>query len=64
MLTVKSRNVLLDEVGRMECQGDGFADAIRELLKRDITLYMAVRDKFVPMVLESFGIENAEIITV
>lgn len=64
VINVKSRNVLLDEVGRMECNGGGFADAIRELLKRDITLYMAVRDKFVPMVIECFGIENAEIVTV
>ena len=64
IFNVDSRNVLLDEVGRMECMGDGFAEALRELLKRDITLYIAVRDRFVPMVIESFGIENAEIMTV
>ena len=64
LLSVDSRNVLLDEVGRMECKGEGFAEVLRELLKRDITLYIAVRDRFVPEVLESFGIENAEIVTV
>ena len=62
ILTCNSRNILLDEIGRMEIMGGGFADTLRELLKRDITLYIAVREDFVEGVVAAFGIENPQIV--
>ena len=63
VLSCNNRNILLDEVGRMEIQGGGFADTLRELLKRDITLYIAVREDFVEDVIKTFGIENPHIVS-
>lgn len=58
LLSRTNSNILLDEVGKIEILGGGFADALRKLLKRDITLYIAVRDDFVQGVIDAFGIEN------
>lgn len=54
--------MVIDEVGRLELKGMGYAKALRALLGMQKELYIAVRDKFVDDVVEEFGIINYELI--
>ena len=55
---IKSGTVFIDEVGRLELEGKGFAPAIRKLVKREISLVLAVRDEFVDEVISAFALED------
>lgn len=54
--------MVIDEVGRLELQGHGYANALRTLLEMQKDLYIAVRSRFVDDVVEEFGIKNYELI--
>jgi nucleoside-triphosphatase THEP1 len=55
--------IVIDEVGRLELQGKGWASALRKVLAiKDINVYLAVRKDFVEEVVQEFGIEDYEII--
>jgi nucleoside-triphosphatase THEP1 len=53
--------VVLDEVGKLELQGQGFADTVRWLLTQPIpNLILVVRDTLLEEVKEVFGLEEAK----
>ena len=55
--------IAIDEVGRLELQGKGWAPALRKALAiKDIKVYLVVRKDFVEEVVEEFGIEGYEIV--
>ena len=56
LLKIKSGDVVLDEVGRLEVLGGGFAPALGAFHERDIDLTIAVRRDFIPLVREAFSI--------
>ncbi len=62
LMNIESGTVLIDEVGRLELSGRGFAPALKVLLKKDVTLYITVRTSFLNEVLEYFQIENYSIL--
>lgn len=56
-------DVFIDEIGRLELSGGGFAPALRALLKREeVNLTISVRDEYADQVRSSFSIEDAAII--
>ncbi len=62
LLTSRVQNIYLDEVGRLELEGRGFDKIIKEILKHDVNLTIAVRDKFVDEVVERYHIKDYKII--
>jgi len=56
--------VFLDEVGRLELQGNGHAPAVRRLLASEALPILLVRDDFVDQVTRTFGIEDPVIFRV
>ena len=53
--------VVLDEVGKLELQGKGFADTVQWLLTQPIpNLVLVVRDTLVRQVEDTYGIANAK----
>ena len=64
-----SKDVLVDEVGRLELEGRGFFSAVESAVEltgagRARTLYLVVREIFVRDVMKRFGIEQAEIMEI
>ena len=59
LLSLDSGIVIIDEVGRLECGGGGFAPALRELTERNVDLIITVRDAFIGIVMEAFSIREA-----
>lgn len=62
LLESKMKCMVIDEVGRLELQGHGYANALRTLLEMQKDLYIAVRSRFVDDVVEEFGIKNYELV--
>lgn len=58
----KCNRIVLDEVGRLELGGEGYAKALRGLLSSGKDLYIAVRNDFVEEVVFEFGIKDYELI--
>lgn len=56
--------IIIDEVGRLELQGEGYAKMLLALLGMQKELYIAVRDRFVDDVIKEFVIKDFEIIEV
>ena len=56
-------DVFIDEIGRLELSGKGFAPALPLLLERNVNLTLSVRDEFVDSVIDAFSIRDAEIIS-
>ncbi len=54
--------VFIDEAGKLEINGGGWNSLITELLRRRITLVIAVRDTFVDEFLDTFAVKRANII--
>lgn len=54
--------VFIDEAGKLEINGEGWNALITELLRRRITIVIAVRDTFVDEFLDTFAIKRANII--
>ena len=52
--SISSGTVFIDEIGRLELDGGGFAPALRALRSHDIDLIIAVRDVFLQDVIERF----------
>ena len=52
--SISSGTVFIDEIGRLELDGGGFAPALRTLRSHDIDLIIAVRDAFLQDVIERF----------
>jgi nucleoside-triphosphatase len=51
--------VIIDEVGRLELSGEGWAKAIEDLIRTSQNhLILVVRDSFVNQVIETWGFEN------
>ncbi len=64
-----SKDVLVDEVGRLELEGRGFFSAVESAVEltgagRARTLYLVVREIFVRDVMKRFGIEQAEVMEI
>lgn len=64
LMKIKDRDVVLDEVGRLEVQGGGFAPALKLFQKRDINLTISVRREFITLVTDAFSIKDAEIVDI
>lgn len=56
--------VFIDEIGRLELSGGGFAPSLEVLLHKEAELTITVRRSFLQQVMEAFGISEAEIIEV
>ncbi len=56
---LESGVVIIDEVGRLELSGGGFAQSLSALVRKDVDLIIAVRDSFVSSVQSAFGLEDA-----
>ncbi len=50
--------VILDEVGRLELEGEGHANALRILLQSEAIAVLFIRTMFVEPVTEKFGIDD------
>jgi len=64
-----SKDILVDEVGRLELEGRGFFSAVETAVEQAgpgwrRTLYLVVREIFVRDVMERFGIEQAEVMEI
>lgn len=62
LLESKMKCMVIDEVGRLELKGMGYAKALRVLLGMQKDLYIAVRSRFVDDAIKEFGIKNYELI--
>ena len=60
-LKENAENIFLDEIGKLELKGKGFAPLLKYLLTEDIHLYIAVRSENVVSVVNQFGINNYRI---
>jgi nucleoside-triphosphatase THEP1 len=60
----KIKNVIIDEIGKLELEGKIFADELQELVKYfdKINLFLSVRTEFLEPVLEKFRIKTYVII--
>lgn len=58
------KSIVIDEVGRLELQGEGYAKALQTLLGMQRELYIAVRDRFVDDVVKEFGIKDYDLVEV
>ena len=58
---IYSGTVIIDEVGRLECEGGGFAPAIRNFEERNVDLIITVRRDFISLVTAAFRTGNAVI---
>lgn len=58
------RTVLLDEIGPVELQGNGFCSALKDLLASDKELYFCINRKNLDPVAKKFGIGTYEVIEV
>jgi len=54
--------IVLDEVGRLELRGEGYANLLQKLLASDKTLYIAVRTDFAIDVIKTFNINDYKLI--
>lgn len=61
LLSLDQGVIIIDEVGRLECGGGGFAPALKVLAERDVDLIITVRDEFLDSVREAFSIADAVI---
>ena len=61
LLSLDHGTVIIDEIGRLECGGGGFAPALHALTARDVDLIITVRDEFIDMVMSTFAIDDAVI---
>lgn len=55
---LSSGTVFIDEAGRLELSGGGFAPGIKALQDKDVDLVIAVRDAFVDEVIEAFSLDS------
>lgn len=60
--TLDSGSILIDEIGRLELSGKGFAPSLLTLLKKDVALYITVRTPFLKEVVEYFNIEDYKVL--
>jgi len=54
--------LIIDEVGPLELEGEGFNNVLKELIKQDhhSKIILVVRESLVSVVVEQYGIENYE----
>lgn len=54
----------MDEVGKLEVAGKGWFDSIQKLhLQAGLVQLWVVRTKFVPIIIEKFGLEDPLVLT-
>jgi nucleoside-triphosphatase THEP1 len=63
MIKAKVEPIFLDEVGLLECNGLCFASILKELLTSNLELYLSIRSDLVDLVVDTFHINNYNIIT-
>ena len=56
---IDSGDVFIDEVGRLELSGKGFAPALKVLVEKPVSLYLSVRKPFLADVITAFSLQNA-----
>ncbi len=56
--SIGSGEVAVDETGRLEAGGGGFAPGIRALMKSDADIILSIRKDFIPIVLDAFSISE------
>lgn len=54
-------SVWIDEVGKLELQGLGYASLLQHLLKRNIDLTLVIRDTYLPDILTMYSIKEKTI---
>ncbi len=64
ILESQRESIVIDEVGRLELQGEGYAKTLLALLGMQKELYIAVRDRFVDDVIKEFAIKDYELLEV
>ena len=62
--SLSGKSIYIDEIGMLEVEGRGFADALGALLAAGEDVTIAVRSDYLEEVSSAFGIEDAEIIWV
>ncbi|NLZ67736.1 MAG: hypothetical protein GX903_01875 [Spirochaetales bacterium] len=64
LMTVDAKTILIDEIGRLELLGGGFAPALEKLAQDStVTLYLCVRDCFVREVATKFKLANYTVLS-
>ena len=61
LIKIDSGSVFIDEIGRLELDGKGFAPALSALAEKPVDLYISVRRDFLQEVIEKFNLQEAEI---
>ena len=61
---IEKGDVFLDEIGALELSGKGFDEILRKLLKKKITLTIAVRDTNLESVIDHYGIKDCSVLKV
>jgi nucleoside-triphosphatase THEP1 len=56
--------VFIDEIGPLELRGQGFCNVLKNVLKTQRDVFLAVRNHCVKEVIEKFAIQNYNVITV
>ena len=64
LLSLDNGMIFLDEIGKLELQGLGFAKALSSLLEKNTEVTITVRREYLQAVIEAFRIDNPEIISV
>ncbi len=64
LIALDSGMIFLDEIGKLELQGLGFAKALSSLFEKSVEVTITVRKEYLQAVIEAFRIENPEIISV
>ena len=54
--------LFLDEVGKLEIDGYGFYQTIKQMLLADCDCYFTIRDHFIPMFIDQFKIKTYQIL--
>lgn len=63
LCSITSGFVIIDEIGRLELDDKGFARGLRALLdKKEVDLYIVVREDFLPSVIRKFNIGEYHLI--
>ncbi len=65
-IDIDSHDIVIDEVGKLESKGEGFAQAVRRLVESNLThrVILVVRDRYVNTVCDTFGITHYKAISV
>ena len=56
--------IVLDEIGRFELEGKGWANILSELINSEKQLYLVVRKEWINKIIEKYKIDDYKIIQI